>query len=93
MDVVSLKKVQSLRNKVDKAVEATHKAGLAVVEVESEQDVLRARLESSQKTVERLDKEIEKYRNMLRQAEESVSTTGLIERFREARIEDSGSSY
>ena len=88
-DVVSLKKVQSLRSKVDKAVEAAHKAGLAVVEVESEQDVLRARLESSQKTVERLDKEIEKYRNMLRQAEESVSTTGLIERFREARIEDS----
>lgn len=88
-DVVSLKKVQSLRIKVDKAVEAAHKAGLAVVEVESEQDVLRTRLESSQKTVERLDKEIEKYRNMLRQAEESVSTTGLIERFREARIEDS----
>lgn len=88
-EVVSLKKVQSLRNKVDKAVDAAHKASLAVVEVESEQDVLRARLDSSQKTVERLDKEIEKYRNMLRQAEESVSTTGLIERFREARIEDS----
>ena len=70
-------------------MDAAHKAGLAVVEVESEQDVLRTRLESSQKTVERLDKEIEKYRNMLRLAEESVSTTGLIERFREARIEDS----
>ena len=59
------------------------------LETQSQISVAQERFKSIQVQAQQVDAEIAKYKDMLTQVEEAVTTTNVVERFRETRIEDS----
>ena len=86
---VTLKKLTTLRGKVDTLATKAHEADMRRLETQSQISVAQERSRSIQVQAQQVDAEIAKYKDMLTQVEEAVTTTNVVERFRETRIEDS----
>ena len=86
---VTLKKLTTLRGKVDTLATKAHEADMRRLETQSQISVAQERSRSIQVQAQQVGAEIAKYKDMLTQVEEAVTTTNVVERFRETRIEDS----